>query len=438
MLNAGRLSRRIAHAPWILPVAGLLGAQGAVQASNLVTGLLILRFLGVGEYAIYAIAGTLVGVGAVLANLSLYPATSYQVARAAGDRARLNAITSTAWLLQIALLAVAGLGVSALGLAYRHQLASNWQQLALLLIVLVNVLLAARLELARSVLYALQTARPIVLADSAIAAVRMVVIVPLLLMAPSGGALPVLLANALAQLAGFVSLRLPYAQGSKQLDRTVARELLRYMAPLWPENLYYLIQGNVALLVLAWVGTHSQVAELGALTRLVQVVMILGILNRFLVQPYVARYRSQDDFRKRTLQVLGVYAAGGVFLLLFAWLLPQPLLMILGSQYAHLTGYVLPAMALAVLSLGATVAYWLCLSSGRPGGLSLTIPFNLAIQVGYVSLVGLATVDTALGFMVLTAAGEFVVRLALLIWLTQRPGAIASETKGAPTEPPPQ
>jgi O-antigen/teichoic acid export membrane protein len=411
--------------PWLLPVTGILGAQAAVQASNLVTGLLILRFLGVRDYAIYAIAGTLVGVGAVLANLSLYPATSHQVARAAGDRARLNAIISTAWLLQIALLAVAGLGVSALGLAYRHQLASNWQQLALLLIVLVNVLLAARLELARSVLYALQTARPIVLADSAIAAVRVVVIVPLLLMASAAGALPVLLANALAQLAGFVSLRLPYAQGSKRLDRTVARELLRYMAPVWPENLYYLVQGNVALLVLAWVGTHSQVAELGALTRLAQVVMILGILNRFLVQPYVARYRSQDDFRERTLQVLGVYAAGGMFLLLFAWLLPQPLLMILGSQYAHLTGYVLPAMALAVLSLGATVAYWLCLSSGRPGGLSLTIPFNLAIQVGYISLVGLATVESALGFMLVTATGEFVVRLAVLAWLALRPGAIA-------------
>jgi O-antigen/teichoic acid export membrane protein len=77
----------------------MLGAQGAIQASNLLTGLLILRFLGVREYAIYAIAGTLIGVGAVLANLSLYPATSHQVARAADDRARLNAIVSTAWLL---------------------------------------------------------------------------------------------------------------------------------------------------------------------------------------------------------------------------------------------------------------------------------------------------------------------------------------------------
>jgi hypothetical protein len=209
------------------------------------------------------------------------------------------------------------------------------------------------------------------------------------------------------------------------------------MAPLWPENLYYLMQGSIALLVLAWFGTHAQVAELGALTRLVQVVTILGILNRLLVQPYVSRYHSQEDFRNRTLRVLGVYAAGGSLLLLLAWLFPQPFLLILGSQYTHLGEYVPPAMALAVFSLGGAVAYWLCLSSGRPGGLSLTIPFNLVIQVGYVSLVGLATVDAALGFMLMTAAGEFVVRLAVLMWLGFRPGAIAPDTKRASTEPPP-
>jgi hypothetical protein len=69
--------------------------------------------------------------------------------------------------------------------------------------------------------------------------------------------------------------------------------------------------------------------------------------------------------------------------------------------------------------------------------LSLTIPFNLVIQVGYVSLVGLATVDAALGFMLMTAAGEFVVRLAVLMWLGFRPGAIAPDPKRASTEPPP-
>jgi hypothetical protein len=53
---------------------------------------------------------------------------------------------------------------------------------------------------------------------------------------------------------------------------------------------------------------------------------------------------------------------------------------------------------------------------------------DFAIQVGYVSPVGLATVDTALGFMLLTTAGKFVVRLAVLMGLGLRPGTMAVET----------
>jgi O-antigen/teichoic acid export membrane protein len=407
--------------------AGILSAQAAIQATNLVIGLLILRHLAIGHYAIYAIAGTLVGIGTVLASMSLHPAMSYQVARAGGDRDLLATIVRSASRLQYALLALSVLAITAVGLSYRHQFATDRQFLAALAIVQLNILLAARLELARSVFYALQTARPIIVADGAIAAARAAVIVPILLLGPAAGVLPVLLANAAAQIVGFVTLRLPFRHRRGGFDRGVARRLLRYMAPLWPENLYYLVQGNIAALVLAWVGTGSQVAELGALTRLVQVVMILAILNRFLVQPYVSRHQSAADFRHRVVRVLGVYFGAAAVLLLLAWLFPEPFLWILGRQYQHLTAYVAPVMTLAVISLGGTVAYWLCLSSGRPGGLSLTIPFSLAIQVMYIAVMGLTTVGAALGFMLVTATGELVVRLAVVAWLCRRPNAIVAE-----------
>jgi O-antigen/teichoic acid export membrane protein len=411
---------RFKNLPLLRATAGLVIAQALVQASNLLIGLLILRHLAISHYALYAIAGTLVGIGTVLAGMSLHPALSYQVARAGQNREQLTVIARSASRLQYALLGLSVLAITAVGLSYRHQFASDRQFLAALAIIQLNILLAARLELARSVFYALRTARPIIVADAAIALVRAAVIVPVLLLAPAAGVLPVLLANAAAQVVGFFTLRLPFRDGKRGFDRGVARRLLRYMAPLWPENLYYLAQGNIAALVLAWFGTHSQVAELGALTRLVQIVMILAILNRFLVQPYVARHQSVEDFRHRAARVLGVYFGGAAILPLLAWLFPEPFLLILGSQYQHLTAYVAPVMTLAVVSLGGTVAYYLCLSSGRPGGLSLTIPFNLALQVVYIALVGLTTVGTALGFMLVTAAGELLARLAVLAWLCRR------------------
>jgi O-antigen/teichoic acid export membrane protein len=414
------LSYGLAGAPLVRAAAGILGAQAAIQGTNLLIGLLILRHLTVGHYAIYAISGTLVGIGTVLASMSLHPALSYHVARAGEDRDRLATLVRSASRLQGGLLVLAMLAITAVALSYRHQFVSDWQFVAALAIIQLNILLAARLELARSVFYALQTARPIILADSGIALARAAVIVPILLLAPAAGVLPVLLANATAQVVAFATLRLPFRRERGGFDRGVARRLLRYMAPLWPENIYYLLQGNIAALVLAWVGTRSQIAELGALTRLVQIVMILAILNRFLVQPYVSRYQSGDDFRRRVVRVLGVYFGGAAALLLVAWLVPEPFLWVLGPHYQHLTAYVAPVMTLAVVSLGGTVAYALCLSSGRPGGLSLTIPFNFALQVVYIALVGLTTVGAALGFMLVTAAGELLTRLAVLVWLCRR------------------
>lgn len=416
MASSSMTRPRIAN-PFFRAIAGIVSAEAAIQASNLLVGLLILRYLSLSEYAIYIIAGTLAGIGAVLANMGLYPGTSFYVARAGETQDRVANVVTSASYLQNWLIGFAALGVVVIGGTYLHQFHSLFELATVIAIILLQVVIAARLELARSILYAQQRARPIVAANAAIAALRLATIVPMLLAIPSIGVLPVLAANALAQLVGFVSLRSAAPQRSQRHDTQQDRQLLRYMVPLWPENLYYLAQGNIAVMAIAWLGGHSQVAELGALTRLVQIVMILSVLNRFVVQPYVARYDSLRDFRHRSLQVLSIYAGGSMLLLLLAWLAPQPFLLVLGAQYQHLTGYVLPVMALAVVSLGGTVAYWLCLSSGHTAGMSLTVPFGIVIQVSYIALVGLESVAAAVGFMLATALGEFATRLGVLAWL---------------------
>jgi hypothetical protein len=193
------------------------------------------------------------------------------------------------------------------------------------------------------------------------------------------------------------------------------------MAPLWPEYLYYPLQANIAVLLLAWAAGSAQVAEVGALTRLAQIVMILAILNRAVVQPYVARYRSSSDFRNRTLRVLAVYAFASAALLLLAHAAPTLLVLVLGAQYEHLAHYVLPMMVLAIVNLGGALAYCLCLSSGNTAGLWLTVPFGISFILVYVIFIGVTSVGSALGLMLLTASGDLVVRLGLLVRLFRRP-----------------
>ena len=122
-----------------------MGAQGVVQAVNLLVGLLIVRQLGLREYAIYTIAGTLVGIGAVLANMGLHYAVGYYVARATEDGARSAEVVPSASALQHVLLVLAGVAVVAVGATYRHQFAGPVELSATLAIVLVHVVLAGRL-----------------------------------------------------------------------------------------------------------------------------------------------------------------------------------------------------------------------------------------------------------------------------------------------------
>ena len=62
-----------------------------------------------------------------------------------------------------------------------------------------------------------------------------------------------------------------------------------------------------------------------------------------------------------------------------------------------------------------------CLATGRPGFLSLLVDPILVLQAVYIGLVGVSSLETAIGFALCTVAAELTNYLLLFNWLSRRP-----------------
>lgn len=407
----------------LFALGGAVGSQAIAQLTNLVTGLFILQTLSVRDYAVYTIAGVLTGVGMVMANMSLYPATTYFLSRSQGDRTECNNIIVAANSIHVYILLLTSASLIVLGYTYAKQFSNYAEMIVIITLCIAQVIIAGRIDQAKSIAIGIDNIHITIQGDLIVSITRTVFIF-LAVFFDFLSIEWILIVTIVANAFGLIFLSPLLVAQRQTADLHYRSRLLRYMYPLWPENIFYLVQGNVVLLILGWFGSHDVVAEVGALSRLVQIVTVLAVLNRVWAFPYVSRFRSASDLRKRGLIVIGMFVLAGLPFLLLAWLYPKPFLMLLGAQYEHLRPYVLPFMAVGIMNLVSITAYMICLATGRPGGLSLAIAPVLIVQISYILLIGVTSIATAIGLSAIVIFTELSFRLGLFIWLAGRSESI--------------
>lgn len=115
-----------------------------------------------------------------------------------------------------------------------------------------------------------------------------------------------------------------------------ARELMAYLMPAFPQHLYWALQGQLLMWIVSFTGTSGTIADLGALSRLGQLFMLLSMFNGYIVMPFFAaldRHRLATWFWR----LQGLTALILAPLALAGFLIPGVLLWVLGGTYAHLT-----------------------------------------------------------------------------------------------------
>jgi hypothetical protein len=138
-------------------------------------------------------------------------------------------------------------------------------------------------------------------------------------------------------------------ESSPRQEQTIVRLAL----PSLPGNVFYAIQGQIMLMLITVFGhTASSVADLGALSRLSQILVFFSQMNPILVEPFFARLPAVQ-LKRTYLIAVGLIAVCAALFTMLAFLFPRAFLWILGPHYGQLkteVGLVIIASAIRYLS----------------------------------------------------------------------------------------
>lgn len=118
-------------------------------------------------------------------------------------------------------------------------------------------------------------------------------------------------------------------------DPAANREMTRYLAPVIPGTIFYALQGQLTLFLITFFGRSSNIAEVAALGRLTQILIMIGAFNAVVIEPYIARLPHAQLPRRYPL-VLGAGVLVAASLATLAFLFPGSMLWLIGEKYAHL------------------------------------------------------------------------------------------------------
>lgn len=126
-----------------------------------------------------------------------------------------------------------------------------------------------------------------------------------------------------------------YIREPEQSESERNAEMLRYLSPLIPGVVFTALQGQILVGISAIFGTTQNLAEISALGRIGQLFLILGAFNAVFVEPYIAGV-PRALLARRYSQILAAALGIACIIGTVGFLLPQPLLWLLGRNYAGL------------------------------------------------------------------------------------------------------
>jgi hypothetical protein len=119
-------------------------------------------------------------------------------------------------------------------------------------------------------------------------------------------------------------------------DPLQEKAIVRLAMPNFPSSVFYAVQGQITLMLITVFGhSAASVANVGALARLGQILVLFSQMNPILIEPFFARLQAA--------RLMRVYLTAAFLVTLFAtafsasaFLFPQIFLWVLGSKYSSL------------------------------------------------------------------------------------------------------
>ncbi len=389
-----------------------LAGQGSAQALNLITGFVVLHWLDVASYAKYGLTYGFQSTTNILIDLGFSATIVALVGHRVGDRKVIGNYVRAGRQLRLRMLAavmpVAGI---VFALMTRRLQWSATTQIGLVLAIFVSIYFSGLQAYYGSVLivtrrlgsyYRVQVCASLGrLAGCAI-----------LHFAGHLGALSAVWINA----AGMVGAGLAYKAISRPLmeeplrpSPPVVRQMIRYVTPNIPGVIFYALQGQLSLFLIAILGHNKGVAQVSALARLGQIFILLYFFNGIVIEPWFARSAEEQVVPKYFAALTAALCFSGLFVS-FSIIWPSPLLWILGRNYQDLKTELAWTIVSGCTSYFMTLT-WTVISARRLiywSSTFLNISLIVAAQVAFIVLVGVPTTLRAVQFGFVSALASLI------------------------------
>ena len=339
-------------------------------------GLLLARWFSVEHYAIYTVLMFLTGAMTVLTTGGVNIAFSTIVGRTWPDRQRaaqaLQASLNERQLISVVVLPFF-LGIATWLLYRAHAGAPTIA--ALLAILLVQWHFDMKLKIAGQLLLFAGRALGLQVVDTVLSFLRLVVTIAL----HFAGLLSVVLISVVGALG--VALRAPFVQRwtrqelpagpapPAEDDRREIRSVTKRQLPI---EVFLVFQAQIALFIMAWISTPTDIASFGALTRISQLFVPITMLVNAYAIPRFSQTRTGVLRALLGWSMLGLVP--GLGLIAVAVVSPDLLLLLVGPHYASLQHEMLIGSFAFSLGMLANTVWALAANRGWNRWVMLQVP----------------------------------------------------------------
>lgn len=364
-LNIGLPSKKLTEWSKLVFLTG--ASQIGIQAVGFISGILIIRFLPLEEYALYTLANTVLGTMIILSDGGISTGITSIGGKVWKSREKLGSVLSTGLHLRHRF-AIGSLIISLPILAYlliQHE--ASWLTALFICLAIIpafygslsDSLLVIVPKLHKCILPIQQNSAKVELG-------RLFLIFTLIIIFPF--TYIALFANGIPRLLGNIKLRkiaIPFADPLKPSDPNVEKEILSIVKRIMPGAIYFCISSQITIWVISFFGKTSAVAQIGALGRLSMLLVLIQYLIGAFIEPFFAKMELDKKIViKRAIQVF-VSLSIIICLVIFAvFMLSEPVLWLLGNNYSELNYELVLSITGGGLALLGNTAAILYLSRG--------------------------------------------------------------------------
>jgi len=381
-------------------------AQAGIQLLAFASGLLVIRYLPLQEYAYYTIANAVLGTLIVLTDSGISQGVMARGGKVWTNAHALGAVLASGLQLRRRFgLFAAAISLPLLGLLLHRQGAST--ATALLVTVSIVPLFLSTLtgQLFEVVPRLHQRLRVLQSIQFAGAALRLATLGAAIWALPSAWFAGI--AAGFAQL--WTTWRLRKLAGEMATpglapDARVVADITAQVRRTAPGAVYFAFAGQISVWLISLLGTTDSVAHVGALGRLAMAFNVLTAVVSLVVVPRFARmsqgaghavlsrfWQVQGGLLALLAAVVGVVAA-----------FPQGVLLVLGDDYASLTLEIVLAAAGGALAMVSGSAYSMAAARGVVAPAWIVVPLALAMQGALIVLLPIGTVSGVVWLGLLT------------------------------------